>query len=645
MVRATPCVRFLATFAAAAGLCLAAAGPAGASGAFFGGVTADGPSADVRSVDDVDQAKGGAGILTWTRSDGGEDHVFWTDLTAGQPGTAARADGGQPALNSPSAASIADDGRAVIVFTNSSGAWAVVRPKAGQPFGAPQQIGGPGSSWPSVDMTSGTGVAYAAWSENGDVRAAWMGRGATSFTVLAGTADLDAARNAGSSADTRPRVGTAADGIGIVAFGETDGTTTRSAARRLVRSRLSDYVTELGDSGQPADRVDVAFEDDSSYGWLAFRQRSSDGASRPVLRRLRGTQAGSPVQLAGGAELAPWAFPRVAVAWREAGLAVAQAADGTVWGTIIRDDQPTPAVPLGSSPGINAMAVPTVASNEYGIAAWATADGPGAFARNFEDDKASATPPPFLPGGSIAGTQGPVVPGAGMEASSNRVGDAVIAFVQGSPGARAVSVASYDLAPAPVELDTSSRWLPARPKLTWEEGGEVWPGLTYRILVDGKEIGTSNKPSFTPAKPIATGLHRWQVAVVDRRGQSAASAPEALRIDGTPPKLTVKVSGTGTLRIDARATKARPPKGSGLASIRIDFGDRSAPATTKASRLRASHRFGSRTVTMKVTATDKAGNAAVYTYRVSGGRARLVSRSAPGGTAPGGTAPGAAPAR
>ena len=642
MVRATPCVRFLATAAAAAGLCLAAAGPAGASGAFFGGVTADGPSADVRSVDDVDQAKGGAGILTWTRSDGGEDHVFWTDLTAGQPGNAARADGGQPALNSPSAASIADDGRAVIVFTNASGAWAIVRPKAGQPFGAPQQIGGPGSSWPSVDMTSGTGVAYAAWSENGNVRAAWLGRGSTSFSVLPGVADISEARDAGSSADTRPRVATAADGIGIVAFGETDGTTTRSAARRLVRSRLSDYVTELGDSGQAADRADVAFEDDSSYGWLAFRQRSSDGAYRPVLRRLRGTQAGSPVQLAGGAELAPWAFPRVAVAWREAGLAVAQAADGTVWGTIIRDDQPTPAVPVGSSPGINAMAVPTVASNEYGIAAWATADGPGAFARNFEDDKSKATAPPFLPGASIAGSMGAVVPSGGMEASSNRVGDAVFAFVQESGGARSIAVGSYDLAPAPVELDTSSRWLRARPKLSWEEGSEVWPGLTYKVYVDKVEIGSTAATTFTPTKPISNGSHTWQVAVVDRRGQSALSASESLKIDGTPPKLSAKVSGSGTLTVTARATKAKPPKGSGLASIRVNFGDGSS-AISKTSTLKARHSFGSRKATMTITATDNAGNTTVLTYKVSGGRAKLVrSPKKSPGAAP---APGATPAR
>lgn len=637
MVRATFHVRALAFCAALGALSLALAPSALASGSFFPAVPADGPSPDVRSVGDVDQARGGAGILAWTRVDAGENHAFWTDLVAGQPQSPARADAGMPALNSPVSASIADDGRAVIVFTNASGAWAAVRPRAGQPFGAPQQLGGPGSSWPSVDMTSGTGVAYAAWSENGDVRAAWMGRGATSFTVLPGSADISAGRDAGSTADTRPRVGTAADGIGVVVFGESDGSTTRSGARRLVRSRLSDYVTDFGlesEPGQSADRADIAFEDDSSFGWLAFRQRYSDGTTRAVLRRLRGTKTDSPVVLGDGGQIAASAFPRVAVAWREAGLAVVQSADGTVWGTIIRDDQPAAAVPLGSAPGIDAVPVPTIASNEYGIGAWATPDG-GAFARNFEDDKSKATPPPFLPGASIAGSMGAVVPSGGMEASSNRVGDAVFAFVQESGGARSIAVGSYDLAPSPVDLDTSSRWLRARPKLSWEEGSEVWPGLTYKVYVDKVEIGSTASTSFVPAKPIANGLHRWQVAVVDRRGQTAMSATESLKIDGTPPALAVKVSGSGTLTVAARATKAKPPKASGLASIRINFGDGTS-AMTKASALKAKHRFGSRKATMTITATDNAGNATVVTYKVSGGRAKLV---------PVKKSPGAVPAR
>ncbi len=96
------------------------------------------------------------------------------------------------------------------------------------------------------------------------------------------------------------------------------------------------------------------------------------------------------------------------------------------------------------------------------------------------------------------------------------------------------------------------------------------------------------------------------------------------------------MSGRGTLRINARASKAKPPRGSGLASIRADFGDRTAPAVTNRSRLNVRHRFGSRKVTMRVTATDKAGNRTVVTYRVSGGRATLVRAKAP--------VPGATPA-
>lgn len=634
MARAIPFARALAAAAAAGALLLAGASAAWGLGTFFPAVAADGPSFDVRALGDVDQARGAPGILVWTRSEGGADHVFRSDLVAGEPQAAARVDAAMPAVNTPPAAAVADDGRAVVFYTNAEGAWATVRPAAGQAFGAPQKLGGPGSAWPSVDMTSGTGVAYAAWGENGNVKAAWLARGATSFSVLPGAADISESRDAGSSADTRPRVATAADGIGIVAFGETDGAVTRSGARRLVRSRLSDVVIETGvesEAGRSADRVDVAFEDDSSFGWLAFRQAYSDGSTRAVLRRIRGSRVEAPVALGDGGQVAPGAFPRVAASWREAGLAVVQAADGTVWGTIIRDDQPTTAVNLGASPGVDAVPVPAIASNEYGIAAWATPGGPGAFARNFEDDKSRSTPPPFLAGGQLSGTLGAVVTAAGMEASSNRAGDSVIAFVQESSGARSIAVASYDLAPTPVDLDTSSRWQGPRPKLTWDPGAEVWPGRSYKVYVDNVEIGTTTKPTFTPPRALAAGQRRWKVEVVDRRGQSAMSAAEPLRIDAAAPKLVVKVSGNGRLAVKAQATEPSPPKASGLAALRIDFGDGTRPVATSLARLKASHRFPSRTVTMKVTATDRAGNVSMATYRVRAGRARLVSRRAPGG--------------
>ena len=74
----------------------------------------------------------------------------------------------------------------------------------------------------------------------------------------------------------------------------------------------------------------------------------------------------------------------------------------------------------------------------------------------------------------------------------------------------------------------------------------------------------------------------------------------------------------------------------GARAIKVDFGDRTAPAVTNTSRLNVRHRFDSGKATMKVTATDKAGNTTVVTYRVSGGRATLVRSKAP--------APGATPA-
>ncbi len=76
-----------------------------------------------------------------------------------------------------------------------------------QAFGPPQQLGDPGGTSPAVDMAS-TGVAYAVWSQNGDVRAAYLARRQSAFSGYATSLDADQARDAGTGAALRPAVGT-----------------------------------------------------------------------------------------------------------------------------------------------------------------------------------------------------------------------------------------------------------------------------------------------------------------------------------------------------------------------------------------------------------------------------------------------------
>jgi PKD repeat protein len=80
----------------------------------------------------------------------------------------------------------------------------------------------------------------------------------------------------------------------------------------------------------------------------------------------------------------------------------------------------------------------------------------------------------------------------------------------------------------------------------------------------------------------------------------------------------VKVSGSRKrgkgLKVTVRAADGSltSPRGSGVATVRIDFGD-----GTRVSGRTATHRYAkSGSFTLRVTSTDKAGNAVAVTQRL-----------------------------
>jgi hypothetical protein len=119
---------------------------------------------------------------------------------------------------------------------------------------------------------------------------------------------------------------------------------------------------------------------------------------------------------------------------------------------------------------------------------------------------------------------------------------------------------------------------------------------------------------------VPDGLHKWRVVAVDRRGQSTTTATRNLRVDATPPKVKFKVSGTrrrgGLVKVAVSATDATgtAAQASGMKLVRVDFGDRSRAVTGT----KAMHRYGrSGKFTIRVSATDNAGNVVAVTRRVT----------------------------
>ena len=606
-------------------------------GAFYLGQPVDGPSADVRALGGIDLARDGSGALAYVRRDGGEEHVFVSVIGAGVPQPAIRVDGGQPALVGRPAIAVGDGGRIAVVYANAAGVWAVVRAAGDQPYSPPQQLGGPGAAQPAVDL-AGSGTGYAVWSENGDVRAAALARRQSAFSVYATPLDADAARDAGTGPALRPAVGASSDGIGIAVWGEREASgTTRVIARRLVRGVPSTVTADAtlatldGRTATSADTPDIGVEDDSSYAWVVFRQAVDDGAGgtvvRGVARRLRGSGFDDPAAIDGAPASGIVGTPRVGVNGRGAGIVVLEAPGGAALASVIRDDAVTAPGVLGLSGGVPAVPGSGFGENADGVAAWATAPSPGApptaNARLLEDDPGLPVAPPFSPAVTLSDPAfGPVDPEAGFDVATDRAGDAVIAYVQGSEGAgRRIAVGVYDRGPgAPVGTTTTNWRRSSLPDFAWSASLDLWNSITYQVLVDGQPIGTTQGSRFTAAAPIADGLHRWQVVATDVRGQSARSASRNLRIDSTPPRLLLRVGGTRVagrkLVFSVRAVDLRSPAGSGIKRVRIDFRDGSPVLERTVERPSFGHVFRAGTFFVRVSATDVAGNASVVTRKV-----------------------------
>ena len=146
---------------------------------------------------------------------------------------------------------------------------------------------------------------------------------------------------------------------------------------------------------------------------------------------------------------------------------------------------------------------------------------------------------------------------------------------------------------------------------------DLWGPVTYRVFLNGAQITeVVGRTSWTPVQPIPDGVHRWQVQAIDRRGQVTSSRVRILRVDATPPELTVRISGVRKarkpLKVAVNAADVQNPRASGLARVRIQWGD-GTTTTTKAFKGTYTHRYPRGTFTLRVSATDRAGAATVVT--------------------------------
>jgi hypothetical protein len=588
-------------------LAFSAAAGAAVPGKFFAGEPVDGPSGDIQRLGDLDVARDGTGAVAYVKRVGGVDHVFVSRLVNGAFQVPEQVDAGLGGAGSQPVVAASDGGRLVVAFVSGGGVFSVVRPAGAPGYAAVQQIAAAGSD-PDVEMSI-NGVAYLTWTTAGDVLSARLDRNATTFGAVPGALDIDPAASAGTG-NGRSKVAVAADGVATAVWGEGG----HLYARRIFELRLSTAPQDLGDT---ADLAEIGSEDDSSYAWVAFRQNG-----QAVARRLLGSQFDPPVTIEGaeGADSID-----LAVNGRGVGYAgIGGAASLGAYGAVLKDDLFNPGVIVGGGGTVPAPAA-AAAENGDGLVASQQGDptsGAVVHARPYDYEPATRAVTP--PGEDVVLSNpalGPTDAARGLAAAANRAGDIVVVFVQGAADARHIVAASFDRAPGSFRGSTTSRWRKfARPPLKWGTAFELWGPLTYTVLIDGKPAGQTTSTGITVPVRVRDGLHRWRVVATDRRGQSSSTPSRNLRVDARPPRVSFRVSGTRKrgrfVKVAVRASDASgtSARASGLKGVRISFGD----GSRAVAGVRASHRYGrSGRVTVRVSASDKAGNVATVRRRLT----------------------------
>ncbi|WP_028060962.1 hypothetical protein [Candidatus Solirubrobacter pratensis] len=562
---------------------------AGARAAWIPAQPIDG---NVTEVGGIDLAREGTGAVAYLRVDGDGPHVFVSRLSGGAWQPPVRIDPGLPPATEVKVA-VGDGNRIAVAWVAGGSVFAASTPvnATPAPFSPPVAIGGPGAR--SVDVDLGVNdAAYAVWQQSGDVRAARLQD--TTWSGLAAPVDINPAAEAGTGA-LRPRVAVSAEGYAVVTWGEV-ADRTRVYARRLTGLTLSAYpqqVSQDADGGN-ADSPDIDIEDDGSFAWVVYRQDTS-GGSRSFARRL----VGSTFDPRSGIDPGPSAEPRIDMSGKGQGEAVAQGADGSVFGALLDRDVFDTSYSLGWSP---VAPKPEVAATDRGDLAVAWRAGPDARGRIKPYRKA------FLADTPLSNPALGPVADPGVFIGGDRVGDFSAAFVQDAGGVRTLSLASYDDPPgAPFIGKAEAFKRQSRPELKWRPGVDLWGAQTFRVYVDGVLVGQTKDSKLTPAAPLKTGRHTWQVEAVDLHGQTSRSRARTMKIDATAPALKVRVSGKRgrgqTLKIKVTV---RDRGGSGLDHTTIDFGDKSATTRSRS----VSHRYRAGSFKLKVAAVDKAGNVA-----------------------------------
>ncbi len=635
--------------------------PAGASAVIEPTTVLAGPSASVLSVGDAALASDGTGGVVWRQLDGGVPHIFASRFDQGQWSAPIEVDAGQPGPATFPAIAAGDGGELLVVWVAPWASESVgdepptthyqlmssVMQPGSSGFGPPMQVDpddvGDGSGvFPSLTMAP-DGTAYVVYrvvtnpltpgvtqppgtiapmhpgDELEDVRVAefnglyWNSLGPINRAPAQVTMRKPTAANA-------PVITIDRGGDALVAWQEPDiNGVARIWARRLYGTTQG-YVLEASPEtigGKPvtvdADAPSLSFGDFASAA-LAFRLGGGPGSPlgtpHVFINTLQdeftsgASNFSGPVAIAGAQSIGE---PSVSVDDNgdfQAGFTAAGASE-LVTGTQTSTGSPQD---LGTAAGDPALA--TLDPDGGGATVWPSTDSAGRPVVRVRD---------ALPDGGMqtaaltAPVSGPI---GSLNIGSSGVGDALIAFQQGLSSTSQVVVAAVQAPPHSFFPLTPFNWVkPRAAVVSWGQATSVIGSVTYAVVVDGqtKVRGLTSLRYRLPAAGLSQAVHTIRIVATDSAGQETVSAQAKLKVDGTPPTVSVT-------RLDGRGVRVLVHDGGSGArkgATAIGFGDGTRPVRGSVDvvhRYRAAGRY-----LITVHCADRVGNRAVDHILVSVG--------------------------
>lgn len=621
-------------------------------------ITIDGPSEEIVGFGGVAMAEDGTGGLVYLERVEGVPHVFVSQYLGGHWQAPIRVDTGQPYAAGWPRIGAADGGELVVVWATPFATEhnLPVEELLGSTLGAGSATFGP----PMIvdpDIRAGTGTSPdLAMSSTGQADVVYRvvedETGRISSVPLLRTGDVvEEVRVAHYNQQTwsdlgavnrdrgvsmrpptqfnAPQIAVSPIGNGIVVWQEPDiEGVARIWARRLFGSTLN-YVLPVSATsfagapiGLDADAPSLTF---SRFGQaeVAYRQAAGPGSPLPGPRVMLNTLPdGEAARTSGteflGAEVADAAVPGGATATvgppsididEKRDIRLLYDSDGTP--RVVEGNDRGLVGTLSLGPGFARSDIPAQSVMNPaggGVSAWPSADAAGSPAVALREDFPTGAVQTALVSGGAGGPIGE------LAVARSGLGDGLVAFQQGPLGDAAIVAAQTTAPPKELILSTPTGWVkPSGAEVSWEPVLSADGPLSYRVVLDGRPLPTPAGALRLrlSARGLGDGAHRVQLLATDMDGQATLSSPETLRVDGTPPAVTIERARTGTT-VSVRVHD--PYSGVDVHAIRVSFGD----GHYAAGRRRLRHRYAHAGIYQVVVhVRDRLGNQGVVRRLVS----------------------------